>query len=308
MKDKILVSSASFGICGRRPQQLLEEAGYEVILNTLGRQMTPKEVVTFGRDCVGIVASVERYNADILSSLPRLRCISRLGVGTDNIDLEKAKTLGITIRNTPDAPTRAVVELTVGLIFDVLRNISHCDREMRGGKWYKYTGNLLYKRRVGILGLGRIGRAVAEMLQKLGAEVAGADIKPDMKWVEKNNIVLMSQEKLFRENDIICLHISYAEENRHIIGVKELQSMKKGAYLVNLSRGGIVDEDALYQALKSKHLTAAAVDVFEHEPYIGPLTELDNVVLTPHFGSNAVECRQEMEIQAVRNLIESLKS
>jgi len=308
MNGKILISSATFGRCGTEPQQLLEEAGYEVVLNTLGRQMTPEEVVTFGRDCVGIVASLENYNADVLSSLPQLRCISRLGVGTDNIDLEKAKALGITIRNTPDAPTRAVAELTVGLIFDILRNISHCDREMRGGTWYKYTGNLLYKRKVGILGLGRIGRTVAEILQKLGADVAGADIKPDMKWVEENNIVLMSQEKLFRENDIICLHISYAEENRHIIGGKELQSMKKGAYLVNLSRGGIVDEDALYRALKSKHLTAAAVDVFEHEPYTGPLAELDNVVLTPHCGSNAVECRQEMEIQAVRNLIESLKS
>ena len=157
------------------------------------------------------------------------------------------------------------------------------------------------------MGLGRIGSLVAEMLQKLGAEVAGSDIKPDMKWVEENNIVLMSQDRLFRENDIICLHIPYAEDNRHIIGRKELQSMKRGAYLINLSRGGIVDEDALYQALKSKHIAAAAVDVFEHEPYTGPLSKLDNVVLTPHCGSNAVECRQEMERQAVRNLIESLK-
>lgn len=308
MKDKILVSSASFGKYGRRPQQLLEEAGYEVVLNNLGRQMTPEEVIEFGRDCIGIVASVEPLNARVLESLPRLRCVSRLGVGIDNIDLDKARELGIVIRNTPDAPTRAVAELAVGLVFDVLRNISHCDREMRQGRWYKYMGNLLHQKKVGILGLGRIGRLVAEMLQKLGAEVAGADIKPDREWAEANGIVLMSMTELLRESDIICLHISYAEDNYHIIGSKELESMKKGAYLVNLSRGGIVDEDALYRALKSKHLTAAAIDVFEHEPYSGPLTELDNMVLTPHYGSNAVEARLDMEMQAVRNLIESLKS
>jgi len=308
MRTKILISPTRFGSCGKQPLELLEKEGCEVILNPFGRKMTPDEVIELGNDCIGIIAGVESLNANVLESLLSLRCISRCGVGVDNIDLEKAKELGITVRNTPDAPTRAVAELTISVIFALLRNISYRDREIRQGNWYKEMGSLLLNKKVGILGLGRIGRMVAELLLRLGAEIAGADIKPDMKWLEANKVSLLTLEELLRESDILCLHISYSDENRHIIGRKEIESMKKGAYLVNLSRGGVVDENALYRALKSNHLGGAALDVFEQEPYIGPLRELDNVVLTPHIGSYARESRLEMEVQAVKNLLESLNS
>lgn len=308
MRNKILISPTSFGSCGKQPLELLEKEGYEVILNPFGRKMTPDEVIQLGKDCLGVIAGVEPLNAGVLKSLPSLRCISRCGGGMDNIDLEKAKELGITVRNTPDAPTRAVAELTVGVIFDLLRNVSYCDREIRQGNWYKGMGSLLLNKKVGILGLGRIGHTVAELLLKLGAKVAGADVKPDRKWLEENKIPLLTLEELLKESDILCIHISYSEENRQIIGKKEIESMKKGAYLVNLSRGGIVDEDALYWALKSNHLAGAALDVFEQEPYTGPLKELDNVVLTPHIGSYARESRLEMEVQAAKNLLESLNN
>ena len=144
--------------------ELLEKEGCKVILNPFGRIMTPEEVTELGKSCLGIIASVEPLNAKVLESLPSLRCISRCGVGTDNIDLDKANELGITVRNTPDGPTRAAAELTVGVIFDLLRKISHCDREIRKGNWYKAMGNLLLNKRVGVLGLGRIGRMVAELL------------------------------------------------------------------------------------------------------------------------------------------------
>lgn len=308
MQTKILISPTSFGSCGKQPLGLLEKENYEVILNPFERKMTSDEVIKLGKDCIGIIAGIEPLNARALESLPSLRCISRCGVGTDNIDLKKAKELGIMVRNTPDGPTRAVAELTVGVIFNFLRNISYCDRGIRKGKWYKGMGSLLLNKKVGILGLGRIGRAVAELLLGLGANVTGTDINPDIKWLETNKVSLLTLEDLIKESDILCIHISYSEDNRHIIGKKEIESMKKGAYLVNLSRGGIVDEDALCQALKSGHLSGAAVDVFEHEPYIGPLTELDNIVLTPHVGSYAIESRLKMEMQAVKNLLESLSS
>ncbi len=307
MKNKILISPTTFGTCGMQPLELLEKENYEVILNHFGRKMTPDEVIELGTYCTGIIAGVESLNEDVLKSLPSLRCISRCGVGMDNVDLVKAKELGIIVRYTPDGPTRAVAELTIGVILDLLRNISYCDREIRKGNWYKGMGSLLLNKKVGILGLGRIGCMVAELLLMLGAEVAGADIKPDMKWLEANKIPLLTLGELLKESDILSVHISYSEKDRHIIGRKEIESMKKGAYLVNLSRGGIVDEDALYQALKKGHLSGAAVDAFEQEPYIGLLKELDNIVLTPHIGSYAREARLEMEVQAVKNLLESLK-
>jgi D-3-phosphoglycerate dehydrogenase len=308
MKNKILISPTTFGTCGMQPLELLEEHNYEVILNPFGRKMTSDEIIKLGKDCIGIIAGVESLNTRVLESLPFLRCISRCGVGIDNIDLKRTKELGIIVKNTPDGPTRAVAELTVGIIFDVLRNLSYCDREIRNGNWYKGMGSLLQGKKVGILGLGRIGCAVAELLLRLDANVAGTDINPNVKWSERNKVSLLPLEELIKESEILCVHISYSEANRYLIGKKEIKSMKKGAYLVNLSRGGIVDEDALYQSLKGGHLSGAAVDAFEQEPYTGPLRELDNIVLTPHIGSYARESRLEMEIQAVKNLLESLKS
>lgn len=306
MQNKVLVSPSTFGTCGKQPVELLEKENFEIILNPFGRKMTSDEVINLGRDCIGIIAGVESLNAKVLEFLPSLRCISRCGVGIENIDLEKAKELDITVRNTPEGPTRAVAELTIGVIFDLLRNISYCDREIRKGNWNKGMGNLLQNKKVGILGLGRIGRKVAELLLKLDAEVLGTDINPDMSWLEVNKVSLLSLEELLRESDILCIHISNSKDSKHLIGKKEIESMKRGTCLINLSRGGIVDEEVLYQVLKSNHLAGAALDVFEQEPYKGPLKELDNVVLTPHIGSYAKESRLKMEVQAVRNFLENL--
>jgi D-3-phosphoglycerate dehydrogenase len=300
---RILISPTSYGKCGIQPLELLKERNYEIILNPFGRKMTSDEVIKFGKDCIGIIAGVEPLDARVLQSLSSLRCISRCGVGIDNIDLCKAEELGIIVKNTPDGPTRAVAELAIGVILDILRRISLRDRELRRGNWNKKMGCLLQNKKVGILGLGRIGRAVAELLLGLGADVAGTDNNPSIKWHKTHNVPLLGLEELLRESDIVCIHISYAENNRHLIGKKEIKLMKKGAYIINLSRGGIVDEDALYQALNGGRLSGAAVDVFEQEPYTGPLTELSNIVLTPHIGSYARESRLKMEIEAVNNLL-----
>lgn len=308
IKNKILISPTSFGKCGSQPLDLLKKSNYDIIFNPYGRKMTPDEVINLGRDCIGIVAGVEFLNSTVLESLPYLRCISRCGAGIDNIDLEKAKELNIAIKTTPYGPTRAVAELAIGLIFDVLRKISLRDQSIRNGKWNKEMGFLLKDKTVGVLGLGRIGRTVAELLLKLDAKVVGSDINPDRKWLEKIKIPLVHFDELIKKSDILCIHVSFSNDKRYLIGKNELALMKKGSYLINLSRGGIVDETALYNFLKSKHLAGAAVDVFQQEPYTGPLTKLDNVVLTPHIGSYAKESRLEMELQAVKNLLDCLNN
>lgn len=298
MKDKVLISTTSFQT---ESLQILERENYEFILNPFGRKLAQDEVIQLGEDCIGIIAGTEPLDARVLEALPCLRCISRCGVGVDNIDLEAAGKLGITVTITTDG-SRAVAELTIGLIIDMLRKISFLDRNIRNGNWHKDTGSLLLSKRVGIVGLGRIGRIVAELLLSLGARVAGIDIKPDQKWLQKSKVRLLSLGQLLKESEILCLHVSLTQ-NRPLIGSKEIQAMRRGAYLVNLSRGEVIDEDALYIALTSGHLAGAALDVFSQEPYTGPLTTLNNIVLTPHIGSYTRESRLEMEKQAVNNLL-----
>ncbi len=306
VKNKILISPTSFGKCGNEPLDILKKNNYEIILNPFGRKMTPEEVISLGEDCIGIVAGIESLNANVLNSLPNLQCISRCGSGIDNIDIEKAKELEIAIRNTPEGPTRAVAELTIGLILDLLRKISLRDRAIRNGKWNKEMGFLLKDKMVGILGLGRIGRTVAELLLKLDAKVIGSDINADIYWLEKTNISLVSLEELLKKSDILCIHVSSSPGENFLIGKNELSLMKKDAFLVNLSRGGVVDEDALFNFLKNKQLAGAAIDVFLQEPYNGPLIKLENVVLTSHIGSYAKESRLQMEMDAVENLLDVL--
>jgi len=308
MKGKILITTSSFAKEGYSPLKLLQDAGYEVILNPYGRKLSENEVLSLLLETkpVGMIAGVEPLTARVLKQAEFLKVISRCGIGLDNVDLNAAKDKGIAVLNTPDGPTQAVAELTVGLIFDLLRRISYLDRELRNGNWRKETGSLLQGKKVGIIGLGRIGKRVAELLLALGAKVAGTEINPDFQWLKMNQIPLVSLEEILKESDILCLHISYTADNKHLIGKTEIELMKKGAYLLNLSRGNVVDEDALYLALTSGHLSGAALDVFDQEPYTGPLTKLDNVVLTPHIGSYAKESRLEMEMQAVKNLLSVL--
>ncbi len=308
MKDKVLITTSSFAKDGYSSIKLLHDAGYEAILNPYGRKLTEEEVLTLLLETkpIGMIAGVEPLTAWVLKQAEFLKVISRCGIGLDNVDLNAAKDQGIAVLNTPEGPTQAVAELTVGVIFDLLRRISYLDRELRKGNWRKETGSLLQGKKVGIIGLGRIGKRVAELLLALDAKVSGAEIKPDFQWLKMNQVQLISLKEILKESEILCLHLSYTEGNKHLIAKKEIDIMRKKAYLVNLSRGNIVEEDALYEALSNDHLSGAALDVFDQEPYSGPLTRLDNVILTPHIGSYAKESRLKMEMQAVKNLLSVL--
>ena len=308
--SRILITTSSFGKDDPSPLNLLQNAGYEAITNPYGRKLTEAEALDLLSEVkpVGIIAGLEPITAHVLQQAKGLKAISRCGVGLDNVDLNAAGSLGIAVANTPDAPTEAVAELTIGLIFNLLRRVSFFDRELRKGNWIKETGSLVRGKRVGIIGLGRIGKEVAEMLLALGAKVAGTDIKPDYEWLQKNQVPLVSLEELLKQSGILCLHLSPKPDNEHLIGRKEMEAMPKGAYLINTSRGEVIDPDALYSMLTNGHLSGAALDVFDQEPYTGPLTRLDNVILTPHIGSYTKETRLEMETQAVKNLLSTLNT
>ncbi|OHB34011.1 MAG: hydroxyacid dehydrogenase [Planctomycetes bacterium RIFCSPLOWO2_12_FULL_39_13] len=300
---KIAITTTSFGEYDKTPLNNLRSAGLDVILNPFGRKLTKKETVEICRDAIGIIAGTEILDAAVLKELRYLQVISRCGTGLDNIDLNAAGRIGIVVFNTPNSPTLAVAELTVGLILNLLRQVSLMDRELHIGVWQKRMGNLLSGKKVGIIGFGRIGRKVSKLLSPFNCEINYYDIRKD---IERENWVCRIEfNKLLEISDIITIHISSGDK---VLGRDEIRLMKKGSWLINVSRSFAVVENALYKAIKEGHLSGAAIDVFEQEPYNGSLRELDKVILTPHIGSYAKESRIEMETEAVKNLLNGLRS
>ena len=305
---KILTSPSSMGEISPQPFTILEQNGYEVVNNPYGRKLTEDEVIELAKDCIGIVAGVEPLTAHVMDALPHLKCISRVGVGMDNVDLEYAKSKNIVVVNTPDGPTRAVAELTLAMTLSLLRRIPQADAALKNRQWKKQTGNLIFGKQIGIVGLGRIGRLVAELFRGIGNPVIGFDPYADSQWAKEKGVTLGSFDGVLSNADILTLHIPANKDKSPVVGEQEIAQMKAGSFIINLSRGGVVDEKALYQALKTGKLSGAAMDVFTEEPYNGPLCELDNIVLTPHIGSYAKEGKLQMEIDAVNNLINVLKN
>lgn len=302
--DKILVAVSSFAKCGRQPLDTLEASGFQILHNPYGRRLKAEEVISMGRECVGILSGLEPLNKDVLMKLPKLKVISRIGVGLDNIDEEAAKSQGILIYSTADSHVQAVAELAVGLLLDLLRKIALMDRRIRAGEWKRIPGRLLQGKTIGILGLGRIGKRVAELLTGFGVSLLATDIAQDYMWLKQKKVGMVGLEELLKNSDILMLHLS---GNKCVIGENELQMMKKGVYIVNVSRGSVIDETALVAALAGGRVAAAALDVFNSEPYQGALTKFENVLLTPHIGSYTEESRLKMETEAARNLLAGLR-
>lgn len=304
---KVLVALQSFSKYSETPCKLLQEAGVAIVLNKLGHRLNQMEIIQLGKDCDAVIAGVEPYDEHVLNNLPNLKCISRSGVGIDNIDIEKAEQKGIAILNTPDVVVQPVAEMTIAMIFDLLRLLTLHTNWLKSGRWEKLAGHLLSGRKVGIIGLGRIGKRVAEMLKVLNADVYGFDIYPDRVWADMHGVKITSLQSILEVSDVLCLHVSVSKENPFILGKGEIAQMKKDSIIINTSRGQVIDEGALYEALKSGHLGGAGLDVFGNEPYHGALCELENVVLTPHISTLTEESRAEMEMQAVENLLRYFK-
>ena len=301
----VLIAPSSFGESGSEPLELLNRAGLSYLLNPHKRKLTECELISLAAQCKGIIAGLEAYSPTVLQQCPQLRCISRCGVGMDNIDIEHARTRGISTYNTPDAPTDAVAELTVGLMLALVRRITLADSRVKGGHWSKYVGSLLRGKTVGVVGYGRIGRRVVQLLEPFRTTIL---IHDPISFVTGDNVHIQntSLPLLLEDSDIVTLHLSWDSQRPYLLGKEELDLMKPGSYLINVARGGIVDEKALYNKLIAGQLGGAALDVFEREPYMGDLVKLENVVLTPHIGSYAKEARLRMEVETVENLVRGL--
>ncbi|CAN2040217.1 Hydroxyacid dehydrogenase [Candidatus Magnetomoraceae bacterium gMMP-15] len=297
----ILITTSSFAKNDPGLINSLEDQKLKPILNPYKRKLTETEVkeLIIKYKPLGIIAGVEPLSREVLNVADNLKVISRCGIGMDSVDIKAAKEFGIAVKNTPDAPTIPVAELTLGLILTLLRQIHISDSSIRNDEWKRPMGNLLNGKTVGIIGCGRIGSYVAKLLFSFGCTVFGYDIV----FGQHNKIIMTSIEKLLRKSDIVTLHLSYSNDSNNFMNSERIRTMKKGAILVNTARGELIDEDALYEALKNSQLAGAAIDCFKDEPYKGRLKELKNVVLTAHIGSYASEGRLLMEKQASDNLL-----
>ena len=300
---QVLITTSTFNLDNFEQLELLNKAQIEVKLNPFATRLTEDQAIDLlGTNTIGLIAGLEPLTEKVLTSAKSLKVIARVGTGLDSVDLVAAKKLGITVLNTPDAPTQAVAELTLGHILGLLRNIPVADRQIRNGVWKGLMGSLLQTKTVGIVGFGRIGKRVAGLLSAFGAKVIISD-----ELATSTEYLNVGLNELCAKSDVITLHLPYNDSTHHLINEKQLNLMKKGSYFVNISRGGLVDEDALLAALKSGRIAGAALDCFEHEPYDGELRNFDNVQITAHMGSYARETRDLMEREASQLLVDALK-
>lgn len=269
-----------------------------------GNQLSPEQLHARLSDKEGVVCVLtDAFTADVMDAAPRLKVIANVAVGYNNIDVPAATARGIVVTNTPEVLTEATADLTWALIMDITRRVSEGDRLIRRGAWKGWAldfmlGNELNGKTLGIIGFGRIGQAVAARAVPFGLRVIHADVQA----VPGSGAIPV--DRLLATSDIVSIHCPLTPQTRHMINQAALARMKRSAYLINTSRGPVVDEAALAWALRNGIISGAALDVYENEPAVHTdLLTLENVVLTPHLGSATTETRTAMADLAVRNAI-----
>lgn len=283
-------------------RDILERAGLDVVYPPEGVSVfDTAELKQSLQGVDAVVASVEPYTPDVLQS-STLKVIARMGVGYDAVNIAAATECGIAVTITPGTNEHSVAETTIALLTGVYRGLPWRHDAVRTGQWEKRKLPRLAGRTIGLVGLGRIGRATAWRCRGLGLNVIGYDPYPDPAWADANQVRLCSFEELITTADIVSLHLPVTPETTNLINRQTLAKMKRGSVLINTSRGALVDEEALIEALRSGHLMGAGLDVFQVEPLPtdSPLTQMDNVLLMPHLAGLDEESEEAMGVMAAQ--------
>lgn len=305
MKWKILIAES------------LDEEG----INRLRKKRTFEATQKFGMCEEDLVSCIPEYDAliirsetkvtdSVINAALRLKVIGRAGVGLDNVDIEAATRKGIVVMNTPGGNTISAAEHTISMILALSRNIPQANASLKEGRWdrKKFQGTEVYGKTLGIVGLGRVGSEVARRAQGLEMKVIACDPLISKQRVQELAIGLFDLEQLLPQVDYLSLHTPLTQKTRNLIGEREISVMKEGTRIINCARGGIIDEEALYRALKEGKLKGAALDVFEVEkPFSSPLVELDSVVLTPHLGASTEEAQRRVAVDIASQVIDVLE-
>lgn len=293
---RIVVGASTFGAAGGPAMKMLEEHSIELVKNPYGRKLTVPETIEHLRGADGLLAGLEVLNEKVFSQTPDLKAIARIGIGTDNVDFEACERHGIKVSNTPDAPTEAVAEMVLSALLSIAHQIPESNDDMHQGEWKKRMGFSIRGLTVLFVGYGRIGRRFAEHLKYLGANILVYDpYQPE--------VSIGTIEEGLKTADVITVHASGKDE---ILGSSEIDHIKNGAVLLNCARGTLVNEQAVYDALQSSKLSFYWADVYSEEPYKGKLIECENAILTPHISTFSRQCRIQMEVEAVKNILRDL--
>lgn len=301
-KGKILITPRGYAKYGANDSVRLTEIGYELDINDTGKPLSRETFVAKAKESVGIIVGVDELDSALLEECKQLKAIVKFGVGTDNIDLDCAEKLNISVGRCVGSNSNAVAEYTIGLMFACAKNLVSSAINVKNGGWDKPTGMELYKKSIGIIGFGNIGKHVARIANGIGMKVYAFDVAEiNKETLDLYGATSSTVDDIIASCDFITLHTPLVEETKNMISYNQFKRMKRTTCLINAARGGIVDEKALYEALKNKTIFAAGSDVFTSEPpkgedWVQELIHLDNFILTPHIASRSVEA----EINTVR--------
>ena len=305
MKPKVLIATASFGEVNSSATSSLS-ASYECIFNTTGRKLTGEELLELIVDVEGIIAGTEQYSRDILACAKNLKVISRVGVGVDNIDLDFCQKENIKVLSTKTDLSYSVAELVLSQILSFYRSIPSHHQDLKNNLWKRRMGATISGKKLGIIGLGKIGKRLVEISSGFSLELLACDLHEDKNFAKKYSVEYCDMNYLLANAEIISIHANSKNSDKHLISSEEISLMNSNSLLINTSRGNNIDESALLKALKSNAIAGACLDVFESEPYKGEFTSLENVILTPHIGGYTSNVRKDLEMESVENLKKSL--
>jgi D-3-phosphoglycerate dehydrogenase len=288
---------------------ILEAFADDIVYSELGRPLSSGEVAERIAGADGYIAGLDTIDAGAIENAPdSLKVISRYGAGVDRVDLSAAARRGIAVTNTPGTNAVAVCELAFALMLAAARRVPQLNAAVRRGEWPRSEGVELCGRTLGIAGLGAIGKNLAVRAKAFGMRVVAFDPYMDEAFATKHGVETGSLHKVLADADFLSLHVPLTDKTRHMIGAEALSRMKDGAVIVNTARGGIIDEAAAADALRSGRLRALCLDAFEQEPPgNSPLMGLENVIMTPHTGAHTAEAVRAMGLMAVENLIRVLR-
>lgn len=305
---KLLITPTSF-LKNAQAKAMAEAFADEVVYNPQSRPLEATEIVELLDGVDGYLAGLDYITSDVINRAPAsLKVISRYGAGVDRVDLEAAKARGITVTNTPGTNSIAVCELAFGLMLCLARAIPRLDGAVKKGEWPRSEGTELAGKTLGIVGFGAIGKNLALRASAFGMQVAAYDPYFDEAFAKEHGVLQKSLNEVIETADFLSLHVPLTKETQHILGAEAIARMKRGAFLINTARGGLVDEAAAANAIKAGHLGGIGLDAYEVEPVTdSPLLGLDNVVMTPHTGAHTSEAIAGMGIMAVQNLIDVLQ-
>lgn len=310
MQKKVLIVTPTFveKLCLKNMILQLNNEGFEIKTRVYEEPISERELISLIKDMDGYISGIEKITSNVLDHANKLKIIAQFGVGTDNIDLKVANKKNIIVSNAKGANSYSVAEITITLMLSLIRDITNLNNSVKlEKKWIKGMWHEMKGKTLGIIGLGNVGKNLAKLANCMNMKIVAYDIVHDDAFVNKYNIDYLPLENLLEISDFVSLHVPLDNSTKKMIAEKELNMMKSTAFLLNLARGGIVDENCLYRALKNKKIAGAALDVLENEK-VGEnkLFELDNIIVLPHIAANTYEAVKAVGDMVVENIIEGL--